>query len=90
MVTGKTKSGFKFQADPEVIKDAEFLEKFVSIRKGDGLVIFEVLEDILGSQGKKALYDHCRDENGRVPLDAVSEEFNDICTILSADDQTKN
>ena len=90
MVNGTTQTGFQFQADPEIVNDAEFLEKFVSIQKGEGLVIFEVIEDILGTDGKKRLYDHCRDKNGRVPLLTVSEEFNDICTILAKNEQTKN
>ena len=33
---------------------------------------------ILGAKQKKALYDHLRDASGRVPVDAVEREMEDI------------
>lgn len=90
MVKGTTKSGFKYEVDKDQLTNVEFLELFAKMQNGDGMVVFELLEIVLGTEQKKKLYDHCRDKKGMVPVDAVTEEVTDIFTTLSEAPATKN
>lgn len=87
MLKGKTKSGFKFQIDETIADDLELLEDIAKADK-DVSVFPSVLEKILGEKQKKALYDHLRDENGRVSTKAAVDEFTEIMNI--AGEETKN
>ena len=79
MIEGKTKTGFEYKMDENVLDDAELLERFAAIQKGDGLDFFDVLEDIIGPKQKKALYEHCRDKKTKkVSLKALEVEFEDM------------
>ena len=49
------------------------------------LVITKVLDKILGEKMKKKLYDHVREEGGRVPVQAVSQELSEIFTLAGED-----
>lgn len=77
MISGKTRSGFAFKIDNDVLNDMELLEELRELDKGDVIVIPSVLERVLGSK-KKDLYEHVRTEAGRVPIDALAEELKDI------------
>lgn len=90
MVKGTTKSGFKYEVDKDQLTNVEFLELFAKMQNGDGMVVFELLEIVLGTEQKKKLYDHCRNKKGMVPVDAVTEEVTDIFTTLSEAQATKN
>lgn len=90
MVEGKTRTGFAFTADPEAISDAEFLELLYEVQHDDQLGVFKLIEKLLGKEEKKALYDHVRDEKGRVPTAKLTEEFSDIMVALQEDGRTKN
>lgn len=87
MLTGKTASGFKFKVDESVADDMELLE---DIARADSDTTFfpKVLNKILGEEQKKALYDHLRDDSGRVPIKATIDEFTEIMNIAS--EKTKN
>lgn len=91
MVEGTTKSGFVFAVDPDVFGDAEFLEDFVELRDGtDGLRFFRILDRMLGKDQKKRLYDHVRNDGGKVTVNALAPEFSDIIVALSENAQSKN
>ena len=87
MLTGKTKSGFKFKIDETVADDMELLEDIAKADK-DTSHFPEVLTKILGEDQKKSLYDHLRDESGRVPIEATINEFTEIMNL--AGEKTKN
>ena len=90
MIKGKTKSGFVFEIDEEAKDDMELLEGLIQIDQGDLRSIPNVLVMLLGEEQKKALYDHCRGEDGVVPLDRVAEEMKDIFEAFSEDPNGKN
>lgn len=90
MVKGKTRTGFKFTCDGRLMHNVEFLEEFAAVQKGDGLEVFDLIRRILGEDQKKALYDHIRDEEGIVPLEAMKEELSDIFDALAEAEETKN
>ena len=87
MLTGKTKSGFEFEIDETVADDMELLEDIAEADK-DTTHFPGVLTKILGEDQKKRLYDHLRNENGRVPIEATLSEFTEIMNL--AGEKTKN
>lgn len=91
MVKGTTKSGFEYHLDPAAFTDAEFLEDFVAIRDGnDQFAFFHFLVKLLGAEQKKALYDHVRTEDGKVPVPALTAEVAEMMTALGEAAETKN
>ncbi len=79
-VKGKTSTGFEFAFDDSVV-DMEMLDCLVEAEENPAYV-GKILGLMLGKEQKKALYDHLRDENGKVPIDktasCVIELFNAI------------
>jgi hypothetical protein len=73
---GRTKSGFEFEIDRSVI-DMELLDELADMQENPALT-GRVLARLLGKDQKRALYDHIRDENGRVPTDKAAAELVDI------------
>lgn len=87
MINGETKSGFKFEVDETQLDDMEFLEALADTQE-DVLAFPRVCTKLLGNEQKKRLYDHLRDEKGKVPIAAVNEAVTEIMTI--AGEKTKN
>lgn len=73
----ETASGFVCEVDESRLDDMELLENIVALDKGDVLVLPDTLTRLLGAEGKKALYDQVR-KDGRVPMEAVSTELEEI------------
>lgn len=88
-VKGKTETGFEFEIDREVLEDAEFLELYGEQEK-DGRNLFAFIECAIGKDQKKRLYDHIRNEKGRVPMDKLRSEVGDILLSLAENPETKN
>lgn len=89
MVKGTTETGFKFEIDPDVIRDMEFIELLAEAME-DGSKLPAVLVSALGKSQKKALYDHVRNDKGRVMLDDINREFLEILGALKDNPETKN
>ena len=89
MVKGKTKSGFAYEVDSALLKDAEFMELFSKLYTGESMFLFKMITRLLGDKQKEKLYEHCRDEEGHVPLDALTQELLDIFEALGKADETK-
>lgn len=77
MITGTTRSGFAFEVPEDIANDMELFESLCDMDSGDVKAVVPVVRRVLGDR-KKALYDHLRNENGRVPIEAVVEEIIDI------------
>ncbi len=81
----KTPSGFEVDISPTVWDDMEVLDLFVEMSSGDdvtaGLAVPRVISKILTPEQKQALYDHLRTPDGRVPIEAIS---NEIMALISA------
>lgn len=79
----KTQSGFEADINPETLDDMELFEALVDMQNGDKTQIPFVVRKICG-ESKKALYDHVRLEDGRVPTTAVAKELENIIEALKA------
>ena len=89
MVTGETKSGFKFEIDPDEVNDIEFLERLGEA--GDDVSKMpRIMKEILGEDQRKRMYDHIRNEKGKVPIDTAMDIFMEILTIANEARETKN
>lgn len=74
---GVTASGFEFEIDDAVINDMELIDAIAESMDDNPLAFSRVCAKLLGSEQRKKLYDHVR-ENGRVPLEKISTEITDI------------
>ena len=81
MISGETRSGFKFEVSEDIANDMELFEALCDLDNGDATAVVPVCRIILGEQ-KKALYDHLRKKYGHVPVDKVTEEITDIFTAI--------
>ena len=82
MISGETRSGFRFEVAEDIANDMELVEALCDFDSGDATAVVPVCRRVLGSQ-KKALYDHLRTDSGRVPVDKVAEEIADILSAVN-------
>lgn len=88
MIHGKTVSGFEFQLNDNVLDNMELLELMVEVQNGNPAALIPSFRMILGDEQRKALYDHLRTEDGRVPVKAAAEAFAEI--VNAAKNKGKN
>lgn len=79
----KTSTGFECEIDDECLDDMELFDAVADLEAGNNLALPRVIAKICGDN-KKALYDHCRLESGRVPTKAIADEVNEIFNALNA------
>lgn len=82
----KTSTGFIYSINENVLNNFELLELFAEVDENP-LLLPKVLTMILGKDGKKALYDHVRLEDGTVPADKIS---NELLEIINGSKEVKN
>lgn len=80
-MTGTTKSGFTFTLEDDVLDDMELLDAMAEIGETTSGVSKTVVK-LLGKQQRKALYDHLRDDKGKVRQAKVLQELTDIFETL--------
>lgn len=86
MFTGKTESGFAYCIPEKRIQNMELLDALTELET-NGAALPKVVNLLLDANAKQKLYDHVRDEDGTVPVKAVSTEIYDI---FENGRQTKN
>lgn len=87
IIKGTTSTGFEFEFDKQRVNNMEYLDALAEIKKGNAEAYSEAVSLLLSPEMKKALYDHVRTEDGRVPLEDIDREIDEI---LSSDEETKN
>ena len=80
-----TKSGFKCKIDDAVLDDMELVDAMAAAQGEDPLQLTVVINKILGEKTKQKLYNHMRDKNGRVPVEATTNEIVEIFEALGDD-----
>ena len=78
MVKGKTKSGFEFEVDEEILDDYEFLEILCKIDEGEVSLTIKMVDTLLGEEQKERLKKHIRYESGRVSAKKLLAEVMEI------------
>lgn len=75
---GTTRTGFAFEVDENAFNDMEVVDVLSNEEMHATYKMSFLVSQVLGAKQKKALYDHLRDASGRVPVDAVEREMEDI------------
>lgn len=75
--------GFKIQLDENVFDDFELVELYAKVAKNP-IWIGDLAEKLLGTEQKKALVEHLRDENGKVHTTAVMNALKEIEEAIPA------
>ena len=75
---GTTRTGFPFEVDENAFNDMEVVDVLSNEEMHATYKMSFLVSRVLGAKQKKALYDHLRDASGRVPVDAVEREMEDI------------
>lgn len=78
MIHGKTSSGFEFRLDEKVLDNMELVDALAEASNDSPIAVSKAVELLLGRELRKALYDHLRTEDGRVPVAAVSDSVAEI------------
>ena len=87
MITGKTKSGFEFELDDEVLDDYELLEVLHKLDSGEYGLVTEMVGKLLGEEQKDLLKEHVRGEDGKVSTQRMMVE---VAEIFQANNGLKN
>lgn len=83
MVEGKTESGFEFTIHEDIAKDHITL-KYLTKMTVDPTAVFSLIDRMVElGLDEPALYEHCKTEEGIVPIDAVAKEVTEIIKSTS-------
>jgi len=77
MIKGTTSTGFEFELDDSRLNNYELIDALAETSGDNPLSVVTVVNLLLGDK-KKDLLNHCRAENGTVPISRVMEEITDI------------
>lgn len=83
-IKGKTSSGFEFEIDSNVMDDMELVDALADTMNDNPLSFSIVCTKLFGVEQKKRLYNHLR-KDGRVPLEAISNEIADVFKAMGED-----
>ena len=90
MVAGTTASGFKFEIDEKVMKDARYLRRLARAqRTGDEFENLDLLAELLGEDQYEKLCEHVEDD-GLADIEKVTAEFREIMESVAKTTQGKN
>ena len=83
MITAKTNDGFEVELDEDFLDDAELMETLVSV-KDNVTATFILRDNMLDAENKKRLYDHLRNEKGKVPFSALDSAISELVSSFKA------
>lgn len=86
-MTVKTTTGFMWDVDDDARDDQELVDTLIEMDEHPQRYS-RVLEILLGKEGKKALYEHCRNDKGRVSATLIQHELFDIFESMKAENST--
>ena len=83
----KLKDGFEVQLSEDALNSWEFLELLSDIDEGEYGLIVKAARLLLGKEGVKALKEHIRTVDGKVPADTM---VNAISELMESANESKN
>ena len=84
MITAKTESGFSIELEDDALEDQELFDAISGMQDGNVFSMSHLTERLLGTEGRKKLYDHLRDAKGRVPVAAFGAAIGELIRSFSA------
>ena len=85
---GTISGGFEYEIMDGAKDDIELLEALRDLDRGNILSAIDALEKLIGVEQKKRLYEHLRDENGKVSGVAVMTALTEM--LDDAKEQSKD
>lgn len=85
---GKLKSGFTFEVDDKALDNMELIDAMAEAEDDNPQRFSKAVLLLLGKDQRNKLYNHLRTDDGRVPIESVSNAFVEIFTALG--EQAKN
>ena len=82
---GKTSTGYEYRVEVERLDNMELLEAIAEVDKGVPSATPRVIELLIGTEEKAKLYNHVREEDGRVPVEPLMKEIMEIFKSLGDD-----
>ena len=83
---GKTSKGFEFEVSEEALDNMELVEIIAGVDENP-LLFPKLCEMMLGKEQKRRLYEYFRTEDGRVPIEDISDTVQEI---FNTSDDSKN
>lgn len=81
----KTSTGLEIDIDQAACDDAELVDALYDLEaNGNPLALSKVLRQLLTPEAKQALFDHVRNDAGRVPIEPLSAEIAQIMEALNS------
>lgn len=71
-------SGYCCELEENVLDNMELLDRLVEVEEGKPAALSAALMLLLGQEQRKALYDHLRTEDGRVPIRDTARAMGEI------------
>lgn len=87
MIKGVTKSGFEFELDENAMDNMELVDILATAQENDPFAVSRIVRCFLSEDQRRRLYEHHRDDSGRVPYTAIQE---DVAEMFLACKQGKN
>ena len=83
----KTATGFEYEIDKKAINNMELIDAIAELEENPENVVAssKVITMLLGKETKKRLYEHVRNADGIVTIDAAMTEIADIFNGGDAD-----
>ncbi len=78
MIKGITKSGFEFEVAKNVMDNMELVDILADDEIDMSFRVSKITAMVLGREQRKRFYDHHRTADGRVPVEAVYTEMEEI------------
>ena len=78
---GTTKSGFEYDVPEDVFDDMELIDALADVTSGSNVLPLSVIvRKVFDEEQRKRLYDHVRDESGRVPTESIMDVILEIAS----------
>ena len=78
---GTTKSGFEYDVPEDVFDDMELIDALADVTSGRNVLPLSVIvRKVFDEEQRKRLYDHVRDESGRVPTESIMDVILEIAS----------
>ena len=74
--------GLELEIDEGCMDDMELLDAIIDTDEGNPVAVSRLCTKMLGKEGKKILYDHLRENNGRVPVTKAIPAIMEIMQLL--------
>lgn len=86
IIKGTTTTGFDYEITEAALNNYELFELIAEI-EDNPLMLPKLVRLLFGEEQKKKLMDHCRAEDGTVPIQRVNDE---IIEIFNSQQKVKN